>query len=137
MKELRTTNILLLLIVIPLVFYLLKILSFIFIPLVFAMFFATLFLPMLRWMKKKGLPKILGIAMVILIIVGVLKLGGELIKISSNEIRTTDGAFFEKAEEKVVDLIVTIEAFFGVERLQGETIVKRYFEQDNFLGVTF
>ena len=132
MKELRTTNILLLLIVIPLVFYLLKILSFIFIPLVFAMFIALLFLPMLRWLKKKGLPKFVGITLVILIIVGVMKLGGELIKISSNEIRSTEGAFFEKAEMKVVDLIVTVEAFFGVERLQGETIVKRYFEQDNF-----
>ena len=132
MNELRTTNILLLLIVIPLVFYLLKILSFIFIPLVFAMFIALLFLPMLRWLKKKGLPKFVGITLVILIIVGVMKLGGELIKISSNEIRSTEGAFFEKAEMKVVDLIVTVEAFFGVERLQGETIVKRYFEQDNF-----
>ena len=63
MNELRTTNILLLFIVIPLVFYLLKILSFIFIPLVFAMFLALLFLPLLRGLKKKGLPFILAAAL--------------------------------------------------------------------------
>jgi predicted PurR-regulated permease PerM len=120
MKDLRTTNILLLIIVIPLVFYLLKILSFIFIPLVMAMFIALLFLPLMRGLKKKGVPKLVSIFIVVLIILGILKIGGELIKISSSELMATESVFFEKAETKIVDLVVTLEAFFGIERLQED-----------------
>lgn len=133
MKDLKTTNILLLIIVIPLVFYLLKILSFIFIPLVMAMFIAMLFLPLMRWLKKRRAPKIIRIFIVILIFAGIFKVGGQLVKISSKEIRTTDQVFFEKAETKIVDLIVTVEAFFGIEREQGETIIKHYLNEDRYV----
>lgn len=133
MKDSKTTNILLLIIVIPLVFYLLKILSFIFIPLVMAMFIALLFLPLMRWLKKRGVSKFLSIVIVVLIFTAIFKIGGELVKISSKEIRTTDLALFEKAETKIVDLIVEIEAFFGIERIQGQTIVKHYIEENSYL----
>jgi len=129
MKDLKTTNILLLIIVIPLVFYLLKILSFIFIPLVMAMFIALLFLPLMRWFKKRGVPKLISILIVVLIILGILKIGGELIKISISEIMAAEGVFFEKAETKIVDLVVTLEAFFGIERLQEDSILQHYFQE--------
>ena len=104
MKDLKTTNILLLIIVIPLVFYLLKILSFIFIPLIMAMFIALLFLPLMRWLKKRSVPKYVRIFIVVLIFIGIFKVGGELVKISSAEIRATEGVFFEKAELWCYDL---------------------------------
>ena len=53
----KTTNILLLLIALPIVFYTLQSLAFIFIPLVSSMFIALFFLPIMRWMKKKNVPK--------------------------------------------------------------------------------
>ncbi len=134
MKETRTTNLLLLIIVIPLVFYLLKILSFIFIPLVLSMFIALLFLPLMRWLKKRRVPKPLSILIVIIIITGVLKLGGELIQLTSNEIIATKSLFLGNAETKIVNLIVNIEDFFGVERLEGETIFKRYCQEENLIG---
>lgn len=133
MKDLRTTNILLLIIVIPLVFYLLKILSFIFIPLTMAMFIALLFLPLMRWLKKRGVPKFVSIFIVVLIFTAIFKIGGELIKISSAEIRSTEGVFFEKAESKIVDLIVNFEAFFGIERVQGESIIKHYLDENTYV----
>lgn len=133
MKDLKTTNILLLIIVIPLVFYLLKILSFIFIPLIMAMFIALLFLPLMRWLKKRGVPKFVSIVVVVLIFTAIFKIGGELIKISSAEIRATEGVFFEKAETKVVDLVVNVEAFFGIEREQGESIIKHYLNENTYV----
>lgn len=133
MKDLKTTNILLLLIVIPLVFYILKILSFIFIPLVLAMFIALLFLPLMRWLKKKNVRKPISISIVVAIIFGILKMGGKLIQISSNEILSADGMFFEKAGSKIIELIVAVEAFFGIERLQGETVIMHYFQENNFM----
>ena len=132
MNDLKTTNLLLLAIVIPLGFYLLKILSFIFIPLTLSMFIALLFLPLMRWLKKKGVPKSISIFLVISIILGILKFGGELIQFSSNEIiaAASDGTLFKEAEQKILGLIVTIEKFFGIERLQGENVIKHYL-QDN------
>ena len=131
MKDTKITNLLLLIIVIPLVFYLLKTLSFIFIPLVLSMFIALLFLPLMRWLKKRGVPKPLGILLVIIIITGVLKLTGELIQITSNEIIATKGLFLADAEEKIMSLIITVEEFFGIERLEGETIFMHYCQKDS------
>lgn len=133
MKDYKTTNLLLLIIVIPLVFYLLKILSFIFIPLVLSMFISLLFLPLMRWLKKRSVPKAVSITIVIAIIFGILKIGGELIQLSSNEILSADGMIFEKAELKIISLIASIEAFFGIERLQGENVIMHYFQENNFL----
>lgn len=127
MKDLKTTNILLLIMVIPLVFYLLKILSFIFIPLVLSMFIALLFLPLMRWLKKRKVPKPISILIVVVIIFGILKLGGVLVQLSSNEIMATKGILIEKAETKIVDLIEMIEKLFGIERLQGKSVIQHYF----------
>ncbi len=134
MKDTKTTNLLLLIIVIPLVFYLLKTLSFIFVPLVLSMFIALLFLPLMRWLKKRRIPKPLSILIVIIIITGILKLGGELIQITSNEIVATKSEFIENAETKIVTLIVTVEEIFGVERLEGETIFKRYCQEESLFA---
>ncbi len=133
MNETKTTNTLLLIIVIPLIFYLLKILSFIFIPLILSMFIALLFLPLMRWLNRKRVPKPISIFIVVVIIVGFLKMGGELIQLSSNEIITADNSFFEKAETKLVDLVVLTESFFGIERLQGKNVLGHYLQDNNML----
>lgn len=140
MKDLKVTNSLLLIIVVPLVFYLLKILSFIFIPLIMSMFIALLFLPMMRWLNGKRVPKPLGIALVIFIIIGALKIGGELIQLSSNEILAAKDVFIPKAESKLIDLVVNLEAFFGIDRVEGESLIKHYIGDDYSLknfGSTF
>ncbi len=139
MNDIRMTNRLLLIIVIPFIFYLLKVLSFIFVPLVLAMFISLLFLPIMRWFAKKKVPKPLSILMVVLIITMIFKVGGELIKLSSQEILSADSQFFQTAETKIVGFIVSIEDFFGITRLQDETVFSHYFKSNNMLnniGVT-
>ena len=131
MKELKTTNALLLIIVIPIIFYLLKILSFIFIPLVLSMFIALLFLPLMRGLKKRKVPKILSIIIVILVIAGIFTIGGLLIQLSTDEIRSADGFFFEKAETKLIALIESIEGLFGVERAKDGAILIHYLKDIN------
>lgn len=95
------------------------------------MFIALLFLPLMRWLKKKGSPKVLSIIIVILIIAVFFKLGGELIQLSSKEILSTDNAFFDKAKVKLTDLLVSIESFFGVDFLQGENMVASFVNKDS------
>jgi len=140
METRKTTNTLLLILVIPVVFYLLKVLDFIFIPLTAAMFITLLFLPLMRWFKRKNIHQGFAIAAVIAIIFGVLKLSGELISLSSSEIVSADNSFFEQAETKVNDLILSLEGFFGVERGKDVKVMSYYFPNggslENF-GSTF
>ncbi|HEY9169911.1 MAG TPA: AI-2E family transporter [Lutibacter sp.] len=132
MENRKTTNILLLIIVIPFIFYLLKILSFIFVPLVASMFIALLFLPLMRWFNRRKVPKFIGIFVVILIFIAVFKIGGELVKLTSREIMATDRVFLEKTEMKVADLIVTTEEFFGIDYFdEDENIFSKIFQKES------
>ncbi len=128
MNERSTTNFLLLIIVIPLVFYLLKILSFIFIPLFFSMFIALLFLPLMRGLNKRKLPMPVSIIAILTIITAIFYLGGRLIKISIQEILSADNAFFDTAQFKLTGLVESLERFFGVERLAEEGLLSHYFK---------
>lgn len=131
MDKLRTTNYLLLIIVIPIVFYLLKILSFIFIPLVFSMFIALLFLPLMRFLKRRGVHKIISIFIIILIIFLGIKLGVELVKLSSKQIAENDSEFFLQAESKINDLVYEVESIFGIKNANPEnTKLSRFLNKE-------
>jgi len=132
----RTTNILLLIIVIPLVFYLLKILSFIFIPLIFSMFIALLFLPLMRWLGRRKVPKLISIIIVLLLVAGGLKIGVELIQLSSKQVLGNNTEFFTKAEVKLADLKVYLFDNFGIEFEEDKNFFAQFFEKEN-LSTTF
>ncbi|WP_299781990.1 AI-2E family transporter [uncultured Formosa sp.] len=135
LNDRRTTNFLLLIIVIPLVFYLLKILSFIFVPLIFSMFIALLFLPIMRWLTKRKLPNALSIVIIVLIILVFFKLAGDLIQLSSKEILSTSDAFIFKAEQKIKLLISSLESFFGTELLNDDiSISTQLLDKDTLLS---
>jgi len=139
MSDRKITNLLLMIIAIPVVFYVLDILSFIFIPLVLSMFIALMFLPLMRWLRKKSIPKVLSLTIVIVIIGLFLKITGEIVRLSSLEILGSDGALITKAEMKLEELIIPIEAFFGIERLEGKSIFLHYiqkFELEKSFGST-
>lgn len=132
MNKIKTTNTLLLIIVVPLVFYILKTLSFIFIPLVLSMFIALLFLPLMRWLTSKKIPKLISLLFVIVILTGLLKITSEIVKYSSKEILTENADFKIKAETKIVNLILNVEEYFGIERTQSDNILEYYFEKSDF-----
>jgi len=136
LNQRRTTNILLLTIAIPLIFYLLKILSFIFIPLIFSMFIALLFLPLMRWLGRRNVPKFISIIIVLLFVSGGLRLGVELIQLSSKEILATKSDFFPKAEVKLADLLFYLTDNFGIEIGEDQNIFSQFFQKEN-IGSTF
>lgn len=133
MNQLRTTNILLLILIIPLVFYILQILSFIFIPLVLSMFIALFFLPLMRWFQSKKVPKPISILSVIIIIGIVLRIGAWVIKLSSREILSVDESFYVHMEEKLLSLVVQLESIFGIEREEGNKVLSYYFQNNSLL----
>lgn len=131
MDKIRTTNYLLLIIVIPIVFYLLKTLSFICVPLAFSMFIALMFLPLMRFLKRKGVHKSISILIVILIIFLGVKLGGELVKLSGQQIIENNAAFLEKAEHKVNTLVYDVDSFFGTETIKdSNTNLTRFIKKE-------
>jgi len=137
MKDPKTTNILLLIIVIPIVFYVLKLLSFIFIPLIASMFIALLFLPLMRWFNRRKVPKYLSIFVVLLIFTALFKIGGGLIKLSSREILAADSQFLANVELKIAGLIIAISDFFGIEYLDDGKNVLSTFIQGDFISNNF
>ncbi len=126
MDKRKTTNILLLIIALPVVFYILKILSFIFIPLFFSMFIALIFLPLMRFLRKKRIPKIINLLIVIIIIGVFFKSASEIVQISSREILSSENNLFEKAETKLEKLVLPAEEFLGIERVEGKSLLFYY-----------
>lgn len=135
LNQRRTTNILLLTIAIPLIFYLLKILSFIFIPLIFSMFIALLFLPLMRWLGRRNIPKFISIIIVLLLVTGGLKLGVELIQLSSKEILANKSEFLPKAELKLEGLKSYLDENFGIQFTEEQNLFGQFFQKEN-LGTT-
>ena len=117
MNSIKTTNTLLLILVLPVFFYVLHILSFIFIPLLFAMFIALLFLPIMRWLTEKKVPKFLSIAIVIFIISGFMMLLFTIIQLSFKEILTENTEILDKTISKFEKLIVEFESYFGISNI--------------------
>ncbi|WP_431137439.1 AI-2E family transporter [Psychroserpens mesophilus] len=136
LEERRTTNTLLLFIVIPLVFYLLKLLSFIFIPLISSMFIALLFLPLMRWLGRRNVPRLVSIIIVIsLIAIGVF-IGVELVQLSSRQILSNNTGFFGKAEIKINDLMLYLQNKFGIIYDTDSNLFAQFFQKEN-IGSTF
>jgi len=132
MDKLRTTNILLLIIALPILFFVLKLLSFIFIPLAFSLFIAILLWPIIRWLQKKKIPKVLNIFIIILIMFLFIGLFSVVVSLSSKEILASNTDFFEKADAKIYHLVLSIEDYFHIERPKGVSVSKYYLEQINF-----
>lgn len=133
MNKLRTTNALLLIIVIPIVLYVLKILSFIFIPLVMSMFIALFFLPLTRWMQNRNVPRPISILSVVVIIAVLMRIGAWLIKLSSREIVSVDEAFYQSLEIKLMALIIELEGIFGIDRAEGSKVISFYFQNNTLI----
>lgn len=131
MNTISTTNRLLLIIVVPLVFYLLKVLSFIFVPLLFSMFIALLFLPFMRWVEKKPIPKWLSITAVVGMIATAFYLVSQLIRVSTRELLSAESSFLPLAKTKIVGLLETTESLLGMEREAGDRIVNHYLKEFN------
>ena len=134
MTDLKTTNKLLLVLVIPVIFYLAHILSFIFIPLISAMFISLLFLPVMREMGKRRFPKWLSIIIVVLIIIITIWISLELLQLTSREIRAADENFLETAKVKILGLVKTIESSIGISIVKDQESLSKLIQNNPLVG---
>jgi len=126
MKSLRTTNTLLLLLVIPVVFYVLKLISFIFIPLVLSMFIAVLFLPLMRWLRRKNIPRILRVFTVVFLVFLVFWGIVKLMVVSSAQVVEHSSSFLIKAKDQVDTLVFNIETALGGEIISSAELFSQF-----------
>jgi AI-2 transport protein TqsA len=121
-ESLKRTNQLLLILAVPLVFYLLHLLSFIFIPLLSSMFIALLFLPFARRMKRRNVPNFLRVLILVLImfIMGVLAFF--LLSISSQEILATKDEFIKAAGSRIMKSANLFQETIGIELMDTSTL---------------
>lgn len=135
--DIKAIRKLLLIIIVPFVLYLLNVLSIIFIPLVFALFGALLFMPLIRWFQRKKIPNFLGIIVVVIFISGGLKIGYEVIKLSGKELSSTNEDFYEKFDKKLNDVIAPVVEFMGIEPHEGQTDLEALMNDEKFSSNLF
>ena len=99
--SIRFTNKILLIFAVVLALYILKVLSFIFVPLAFACFFSIMFLPFLRWANKMRMPKYFSLIMV-MVIIAILMVGSfKILQLSGSEILEGRAEMYQKLDMKL------------------------------------
>lgn len=123
MKELKSIKGLLILIVVLFVFYILKTLYIIFVPLVFALFFALLVYPLLRWFHKRNVPKTISLFIVMLIIAIGLVIVVKLSQMASREILAANIDLLAKVQVKLRLTILSLEDFLRLKEIGKEGLI--------------
>lgn len=136
-NELLAIRKLLLILIVPFVLYLLNLLSIIFIPLVFALFGSLLFMPLMRWFSKKGMPNFVGIITVVLIISVGLKGAYEVVQLSGKEIANASDDFYEKFDNKLNDIVAPVVDFMGIEKAEDETDLEAFMNNETISSNLF
>lgn len=132
--SLDTTNKLLMLLVIPVIFFILKELSSIFVPLVIACFFVLLFMPMLRWTDRKKFPRWAAVIVVLIIFFLVVRSCLWILQLAGHEFRSTDPQTWQMIFASLKDFIVRILGLAGLsqdmvlEYLQGTDLMTTIYD---------
>lgn len=123
-NSISTTNKLLLIIIVPMVFYILKVLGFIFAPLMFAFFIALLFMPSMRWLLRKKVPRILAIILVMLVVGLILTASGAIISLSGKQIIEGKDALYQILDDKVGVVIAPYAEVLGIDTKTYPSTIK-------------
>ena len=90
------------------------------------MFIALMFLPLMRWLSRKKVPKVVGIGIVLLITFLVFQVSASLISLSSNEIRSAGPGLRTNAEVKITDALLWAEGTFNLQRPDNVSVIPHY-----------
>jgi len=136
-NHLATTNKLLLILVIPVVFYVVKLLSFIFIPLVAALFIALLFMPLMRWTFKKHIHRSITITVILIFLFAFIRTCIALIKLSTNEILSAGAGFWNEVFAKIKLLLLPVIEMLGFDFLASDTSFQDLLHSEKMVDALF
>jgi AI-2 transport protein TqsA len=130
--ELKKIRTILVLMSVPVALYLLHVLQIIFIPLAFALFGALLFMPLMRWLNKRRVPNVVGIVIVLVIIVGTIKIGYEVVSLSAKELSGAGTEFYTKFDAKLDRIISPVMDAAGIFPKTGESNIEALLGSEQF-----
>lgn len=133
MKEINQTaltNKLLIILVVPVVFYILKLLSFIFVPLVSALLISLLFMPLIRWTFKINIPKWATMTFITLFLLLLVFGSVSLVMKSSKEILSIDKTYWQEIIGNVNNMLIPIIKGLGIEYIAGQNTVSLLLNSD-------
>lgn len=125
-----TTNKLLLIIALPLVFYVLHLLSFILVPLFFAIFLSLLFMPTMRWLQRKRVPKWISVIIVLLVLSGTIFGVVQVVAFSGQELNADKDQLFNQLNSKAGPYLHKIANYLEIEQKPGQTPLKNILTSD-------
>jgi len=130
-SDLKSIKLLLVVIAMPIVFYILKVLSFIFIPLLFSMLIALFFMPLMRKMNKLKVHKVFSLMLVVLIIGVFVMIINQIIQYSGKELMSPETDIINKIILKINETVFSLESSFNIELVEGEDKVAGLLKQLN------
>jgi len=118
------TNKILLIFLVVISLYVLKVLTFIFVPFMFAVFIALVFMPAMRWFYKHNWPKPLAIISIILFI-GLGLFGAiKMVQLSGREVIEGKAELYKKLDDKIGQVVAPYTKALGIEIDPNKGIIK-------------
>ena len=122
--SIRFTNKILLIFAVVLALYILKVLSFIFVPLAFACFFSIMFLPFMRWATRKRLPKYFSLIIVMVMIVVVMLGSFKVLELSGSEILEGRAEMYQRLDDKLGRAVEPYVQLFEIDVKKDDGLIK-------------
>lgn len=122
--SIRFTNKILLIFAVVLALYILKVLSFIFVPLAFACFLSIMFLPFMRWATRKKLPKYFSLIIVMLMIAIVMVGSFKVLELSGSEILEGRAEMYQRLDEKLGRAVEPYIQLFEINVKKDDGLIK-------------
>jgi len=113
-KDLKIIKVSLLIITAVVILFVLRLFSFIFIPLFLALFIALLLLPLLDWFARKKIPNWLGITFIVLSSSLFIFLNIKVFQNTASELYASKGEIIASANQKINPLISDIRNYLGL-----------------------
>lgn len=124
LDSIKFTNKILLTFAVVLGLYLLKVLSFIFVPLAFACFISIMFMPFMRWAGKRRLPKYFALILVMAIIAVVMIGATKVMQLSGSEILAGRTEMYQRLDEKIGAAVEPYIQLFEIDVKKDDGLIK-------------
>ena len=132
-RDLKIIKISLVIIASVVVLFVLRLFSFIFIPLFLALFFSILLLPAMHWFNRQKIPNWLGITIIVLLSAFFIWIGFKIFQNTAIELFQSKNEIVQSTNEKITPLIKTLRENLGMTDYDSNNSIniERYIEKNS------
>ena len=132
-RDIKIIKISLVIITSVVVLYVLRLFSFIFVPLFLALFFSILLLPAMHWFNSKKIPNWLGITIIVLFSTFLIWIGFKIFQNTAIELFQSKNEILQSTNEKITPLIKSLRENLGMTEYESSNSinVERFIENNS------